>query len=264
MRKEPQRRYQSAEQLGEDIRRHLAGLPVIARPDTLGYRSAKFVRRHRLGVGAAAVIAIVLVGGIASTAYALQGEQRQRIRADNKFQQVRELARVFMFDFHDAVQELNGSIKARQLLVTTALDYLDGLALEAGDDDGLKRDLASGYDRVGDIRGGFRNPSLGDTGGALQSYRQGLDLREALLAERPDDLELCKELTTSYMHVGVIRASRSVTGIAVSQSTSASIWCSHNSRSALEAVMLKSASWAPLSAAIASGPISAISASARV
>ena len=208
MRKEPQRRYQSAEQLGEDIRRHLAGLTVIARPDTLGYRSAKFVRRHRLGVGAAAVIALVLVGGIASTAYALQGEQRQRIRADNKFQQVRELARVFMFDFHDEIQELNGSVKARELLVTTALDYLDGLVLEVGDDAGLKRDLASGYDRVGDIRGGFRNPSLGDTGGALQSYRRGLDLREALLAERPDDLELCKELTTSYMHVGDILVRR--------------------------------------------------------
>ena len=46
LRKEPERRYQSVEQLSEDIRRHLATLPVLARRDTLAYRGAKFVRRN--------------------------------------------------------------------------------------------------------------------------------------------------------------------------------------------------------------------------
>src|SRR5262249_49891942 len=50
MRKEPKRRYGSAEQFSEDIRRYLAGLPVIARPDTASYRAAKFVTRHKSGV----------------------------------------------------------------------------------------------------------------------------------------------------------------------------------------------------------------------
>src|SRR5262249_55002055 len=54
MRKEPQRRYASAEQFSEDIRRYLLGRTVIARKDTLGYRSGKFVRRHKAGVAAAA------------------------------------------------------------------------------------------------------------------------------------------------------------------------------------------------------------------
>ena len=45
LRKEPQRRYGSAEHLAEDLRRHLEGLPVMARPQTFGYRSAKFIRR---------------------------------------------------------------------------------------------------------------------------------------------------------------------------------------------------------------------------
>jgi hypothetical protein len=56
MRKEPQRRYESAAQFSEDIRRYLEGLPVVARKDIWSYRSAKFVRRHRIAVGAAALV----------------------------------------------------------------------------------------------------------------------------------------------------------------------------------------------------------------
>src|SRR6267142_3148569 len=60
MRKEPSRRYSSVGQFSEDIRRHLEGLPVIARKDTVGYRTAKFVNRHRIGVAAAALVLLSL------------------------------------------------------------------------------------------------------------------------------------------------------------------------------------------------------------
>ncbi|HLT47288.1 MAG TPA: serine/threonine-protein kinase [Rubricoccaceae bacterium] len=63
--KEPERRYPSAETLADDLRRHLGGLPVQARPATAGYRVGRFVRRHRLGVAAAAAVAMALVGGAA-------------------------------------------------------------------------------------------------------------------------------------------------------------------------------------------------------
>jgi tetratricopeptide (TPR) repeat protein len=62
LRKEPQRRYASVEQFSGDIRRYLEGRPVIARSDTFGYRSAKFIRRNLVAVGAAALVAIVLFG----------------------------------------------------------------------------------------------------------------------------------------------------------------------------------------------------------
>jgi len=60
LRKEPERRYASAAAFAEDIRRHLDGLPVTARPDTRSYRVRKFVRRHRFGVGTAAVFALLV------------------------------------------------------------------------------------------------------------------------------------------------------------------------------------------------------------
>ncbi|NNF58759.1 MAG: serine/threonine protein kinase [Rhodothermaceae bacterium] len=58
---EPGRRYASADALLADVRRRRRGLPLIARPDTVGYRLRKFVERHRWGVGAAAMAAIALV-----------------------------------------------------------------------------------------------------------------------------------------------------------------------------------------------------------
>jgi len=62
LRRDPDRRYASVERFASDLRRHLEGLPVAARPDTWRYRSSKFVRRHRAGVGVAAVAAVALVG----------------------------------------------------------------------------------------------------------------------------------------------------------------------------------------------------------
>ncbi len=65
LRKEPRRRYASAAELAADLRRHLRGLPVLARPDSLAYRSSRFVRRNRLAVAAAALVLGSLVGGLA-------------------------------------------------------------------------------------------------------------------------------------------------------------------------------------------------------
>ena len=65
LRKEPQRRYDGAAALAADVRRHLDGLPVQARRDTLAYRASKFVRRHRAGV---AVAALVVVWGLGAAA----------------------------------------------------------------------------------------------------------------------------------------------------------------------------------------------------
>ncbi|HEV3410113.1 MAG TPA: serine/threonine-protein kinase, partial [Chthoniobacterales bacterium] len=64
LRKEPERRYGSANALAEDIRRHLDGLPVRARKDTLGYRASKFVQRHRAGVAVVTLVLATLLGAL--------------------------------------------------------------------------------------------------------------------------------------------------------------------------------------------------------
>ena len=81
LRKEPQRRYASVEQFSDDITRHLSSLPVIARPDTPGYRAAKFVQRHKAGVAAAALVFVSLTGGIVATLWQAHIARQQRDRA---------------------------------------------------------------------------------------------------------------------------------------------------------------------------------------
>ena len=76
MEKDPARRYGTAEQLEMDVRNHLTGLPVTARPATRLYHFRKFLRRHRLGAAVTAAITLVVLGFAAVTAV-----QGARIRA---------------------------------------------------------------------------------------------------------------------------------------------------------------------------------------
>jgi non-specific serine/threonine protein kinase/serine/threonine-protein kinase len=181
MRKEPERRYASAEQLSEDIRRHLNELPVTARKDTVRYRTEKFLRRHKAGVAGAALVFLSLIGGIVATSWQARIARREHEQADRRLKDVRQLANSFLFEFHDAIADLAGSTSARELLVKRALEYLGTLAREAGRDRSLQRELAEAYERLGEIQGGG-NANLGDTAGAVASYRAALGIREALLA----------------------------------------------------------------------------------
>jgi eukaryotic-like serine/threonine-protein kinase len=85
LRKEPERRYASVEQLSEDIRRHLEGLPVIAHQDTLGYRSGKFIQRNKLAVTAVMLVVLSLVVGLAATVHEARVAGAQRARAERRF-----------------------------------------------------------------------------------------------------------------------------------------------------------------------------------
>jgi serine/threonine protein kinase/tetratricopeptide (TPR) repeat protein len=180
LRKEASRRYASVEQLADDVRRHLSGLPVRARPDTFRYRAGKFVRRHRAGVAAAALVFVSLVAGIAGTAWQARVAGFERARAERRFQDVRQLANAFIFDVHDAIRDLPGATHAREVVVKKALEYLDRLAGEAAGDRSLQEELAVAYQRVGDVQGLPDAPNVGDYKGALASYERSLALREGV------------------------------------------------------------------------------------
>ncbi len=171
IRKEPERRYQSVAALDSDLARYLSGRTVEARRNTTAYRFSKLIRRHRLGSVAVALVAASLAGGVASTVY-------QARRAERRFQQVRGLANAFVFDVHDRIQYLPGSTEARQVIVSTALRYLENLRQDAGNDAVLLRELAAAYEKIGDVQGNPSSSNLGDSTGALASYRRA----EAILA----------------------------------------------------------------------------------
>ncbi len=176
--------------------------------------------RQRVTVGSLAfglVVALALAAlawlqrDQALAAQALAEEQQgiaeqQRARAERRFADVRQLANSFMFEFHDAIQNLPGSTPARQLLVERALTYLDSLAQEAGDDPGLQRELLVAYNRVGDVQGNPANANLGDLAGAIESYKRSLVIAERLAQAAPDDTRAQRDLAIGYGKIGEAQA----------------------------------------------------------
>jgi non-specific serine/threonine protein kinase/serine/threonine-protein kinase len=180
LRTEPQRRYASVEQFSEDIRRHLEGLPVLARTDTFAYRSGKFIRRHRTGAAAAALVVLSLISGLAIALREAHVARVQRANAERRFNDVRRLANSLIYDIHDSIRDLPGSTAARKLIVQRALEYLDSLNQEARGDLSLQRELANAYERVGDVQGKPQSANLGDSAGALASYLKAHAIRQAV------------------------------------------------------------------------------------
>jgi eukaryotic-like serine/threonine-protein kinase len=194
MRKDAADRYASVALLTDDLRRYREGLPVLARGDSWRYRAARFVKRRKIGVAAAAAILITLIGGVIGTTWQArvartqaQRAQQAQARAEQRFSQVRRLANSLIFDYHDAIKDLPGATPVRVRLVRDALSYLNTLAQEAEGDPSLQRELAVAYRRVADVQGGSTRINLGDTKGAIESYRKSLGILEALLRRDGND-----------------------------------------------------------------------------
>lgn len=131
LRKEPERRYATVEQFAEDIRRHQAGLPVIARADTFFYRSSKFIKRNRIGVTVAAgVFVLLIIGAIAIVRQTQIAEREARVAAEQRNRAVREQAKAErinkffqeMLGFANPSWYAPGYDKPRDLTVAAALD----------------------------------------------------------------------------------------------------------------------------------------------
>ena len=114
MRKDPARRYPSADRFADDIRAYLSGRPVAARPDSIIYRTKKFVVRNRLASAAGAIAAVAILTGTATTAWqasvaaaerddarasqtiATLERDHARIEADSSVQVARILSEAFL------------------------------------------------------------------------------------------------------------------------------------------------------------------------
>lgn len=189
LRKEPVRRYQSVEQFSEDIRRHQEGLPVRARQDTVGYRTGKFVRRHKIGVAAAAMIVLVLVGGIIATTLEWREAKAERAKAEARFEILHRSSRTMISEIHDALSNLPGTLEARKLLLQRATEQLDALAAEAGDNMRLQLDLANAYQNIGYLP----DKPLAERTNLLQ---KSIDLSERVLARDPRNIAARENLAT--------------------------------------------------------------------
>ncbi|NND71559.1 MAG: serine/threonine protein kinase [Rhodothermales bacterium] len=158
---EPERRYQSADQFLDDIKRHLAGLPVAAQPDTFGYRAGKFVRRHRLAVGVSSFLVMLIVAFAVAMAYQ---QQRTAVERDT----AREVASFLesMFDSADPyAEERLDTLRVHTLLERGADQVNEGL-----------RNQPEVQARMLNIIGRV-NARIGRNSGALPMLQQALTIR---------------------------------------------------------------------------------------
>src|SRR5260370_5127370 len=163
------------------------------------------------------MVVVTVGGGIVATTV-------QARRANRRFNEVRQLAHSVLFDYHDAIAALPGSLKVRERLVEDSLEYLDRLAQETNNDPSLLREIGSAYQKIGEIQGGapisakggaltFSN--LGNTQGAFASFRHALAAREKLANLEPSNKEFQEEYAINLIRLGELSLTLGKPGDAV-------------------------------------------------
>jgi len=149
MHKDPQRRYRSVEALIRDVDHFLQGQPLEARPDTLGYRVGKFVRRNRRSVAAAALVSAAIVGLVVVYTVRLTKARNAALAEAARTQRVQK----FMLDLFQGGDEDAGP--AADLRVVTLLDrgvkQAQSLANEPEVQADLYETLGNTYDQLGKV-----------------------------------------------------------------------------------------------------------------
>ncbi len=181
LRKKARRRPGSVAELAEDVRLHLAGLPVRAHRDTLGYRAMKFTSRHRLALALVAIFMVVIAGAFLNSLRQAERTARER----DKALVVVDLL-VEMFAVSDPSRSRGETITARELL-------------DAG---------ARGLDRTLDdqpLRKAMLSDTIGRVYRELGLYGRGRPLVEEALAIRRQHLgESHSDVAQSLNNLGGI------------------------------------------------------------
>ncbi len=199
LRKEPERRYGGAEQFAADICRYLDGLPVEARRDTWGYRSGKFVRRHRAAVAVAASAMIALVGFSASMTYQRNKARVAETRAQEQATTAQQVSEFLVGLFREADPFVNQgeALTARELLDQGA----DRIGEELQDQPAVQAALMT---TMSEAYTGIRSPDR-----AVELASRSLDLHRALYGARHPDV------ASSLVALAAAHASRSENDIAM-------------------------------------------------
>lgn len=204
LRREPAGRYGSVELLSADVERFLSGDAVEARQGNAAYRLRRLVQRNKAAVAAAVFVILSLLGGIVASARQTRIAERERSKAEVRLVELHKLSKALLFDIYATVENLPGSLPAREAVVKKALEYLGALVADSGGRPELSRDLASAYQRVGEIQGNPFFANLGDTAGCLASLRTALEMRERLLATDPGNVGLERDRNISLNGIGSV------------------------------------------------------------
>lgn len=156
--KEPQRRYQSIAAFSEDIERYISGEPVMAKADSSAYRLSLFINRHKIGVAMTSMLMVVLISSLVLISNAwLEADNARaeaeaaKTNAEQRYNQVRSIARTLMFDIYENIEKIPGTASAREKLALTAQQYLETLLNGPEIPNEIQLEAAKGYSRLASI-----------------------------------------------------------------------------------------------------------------
>jgi eukaryotic-like serine/threonine-protein kinase len=195
MRKEPLRRYQSAEQLAEDLSRYLERRPVVARKDTTVYRTGKFIQRHKTLVGAVAALLAALISGTITTSW-------QAHKAQHRVKELQTLVDSVILTTNDDIANLPQSTELRAVMLKSTLDILDKLTKDPDIAPHLLIQIAHAYERVGEVQGGPSTANLGRPDAALLSLDKALHIAEQVAGHTGPDPEAVRLLVRVHFELG--------------------------------------------------------------
>lgn len=195
LREEPAGRYGSAEALAEELRRHLAGQPVQARPASLRYRTLKFVQRHTVGVASTAGFVMLLI----TSALALAVEQRRTAAERDKAEEVRDFT-LSLFAVSNPVNESRGDTITAGTLLERGIARIDGEL--AGQPDVQAQMLSV-------VGNAFRE--LGDFDRAMPLLERALAVQRAWFGdEHPDIAQSLSDIGQVMLELGRYEAAESL------------------------------------------------------
>lgn len=145
LRKDPERRFDSVESLLNDLERHQKGIPILARPDTTGYRARKFIYRHRWGVSAVALVILTLMMGLVTTLWQARQAQQNAQQAELQAQRAGEVTD-FLVELFDAGDP--GVAQGTEISISELLERGVEKALEPGQDAQLQMNMLAALGRV--------------------------------------------------------------------------------------------------------------------
>ncbi|MFO1330652.1 MAG: protein kinase [Rubrivivax sp.] len=190
LRKKAAERYANAAQLAEDLQRWLRHEPVAARPDAPLYRIAKFVRRHRVGAGATALVLGAGVAGTAATLWQAREAQRQRVQAEG-------LIEFMLGDLREKLTPV-GRLDVLDSVGARALGYYEQQDSARLDGDSLGR-RARALHLIGEIA-----ELRGSLDEASRVFAQAADSTAVLLRRAPDDAQRLYDHGQSLFWTGYV------------------------------------------------------------
>lgn len=187
--KEPADRYATAAELAADLRRFLAGEPIVARPPGLIARWARRAHRHPAITGLAAALMIAVVGGFAGVLWQwsraeanLTEARHQAARAEENFRDALQAVEQITRASEEELANAPGMQPVRRKLLGAARDYYEGFARRRGKDPALLAELADAR-----LRAASLTNLIGSRPETRTAYEQARAAFERLLRERPED-----------------------------------------------------------------------------